>query len=261
MIQWKAKATSPQGILCGSDSTQEWLLPWWWSRYRDHNDFPVTFCDFGMSGEAKKWCGERGSVIEIDVDSSFITSRKQIEPALAAQWESLYGESLWKARRAWFKKPFALLATPYTQTIWIDTDCEILTSVAPLFETCAPDVSFALAREPTFAHLPEIKYNGGVMVYRHGTDLVAKWAEGALSSSHLFWGDDPLLSHVISQERYPVHEISELWNWRMSYGFTIHAKIFHWVGSGGKGFIRERGGIKPSLDAFYKVRGKKDGYG
>lgn len=252
-----------RGILCGSDAAQEWLLPWWWSRYQEHNDFPVAFCDFGMTKEAREWCEQKGSVIDIVVEPGFVACREQIASGLADQWESLYGKGLWKARHAWFKKPGALLATPFLKTIWIDIDCEILDSVAPLFETCSSDVPFALVREPISADLPlfhpEVKYNGGVIVYQQEAALLKRWAEEALISSRFFWGDDPMLSHLISQEQHRVNEISEIWNWRMCYGFTLNAKIFHWVGSGGKGFIRERGGIKPALEAFYAACGKGKG--
>jgi hypothetical protein len=61
----------------------------------------------------------------------------------------------------------------------------------------------------------------------------------------------------VLQEGFAVNEISEEWNWRMCYGFAIHPKIFHWVGSGGKGYIRDKGGIKPSLDAFHAACGRR----
>jgi hypothetical protein len=260
---WKERPTLPHGILCGTDSDQEWLLPWWWSRLKDHNDLPVTFCDFGMSAEARLWCEERGAVIDVVLDPLLIVAQEKIPPELIEKWESIYGPAVWKARGSWFKKPLALLSTPYLKTIWIDLDCEILASLLELFETCNSDLPIALVREPISSHLPrfhpDIKYNSGVIAYQHGASFIEMWSDEAVRSNHLFWGDDPLLSHLISKERYEVNEISEIWNWRMNYGFCMNAKIYHWVGSGGKGFIRERGGIKPALDSFFAACGKAKG--
>lgn len=260
---WKERPKLPHGVLCGTDSVQEWLLPWWWSRFKDHNDLPVTFCDFGMTPQARLWCEERGSVIDIKFDPAHIVSQERISTDLIAKWEAIYGPGVWKARDTWFKKPLALAQTPYFKTLWIDLDCEILASLSDLFETCSPDLPIALVREPISSHLsrfhPDIKYNSGVIAYQHGASLIEKWAAEAIRSNHLFWGDDPLLSHLISHEKYEVNEISEIWNWRMNYGFCMNAKIYHWVGSGGKGFIRERGGIKPALDSFFAACGKARG--
>ncbi len=257
---WKEKPILPRGILCGADALQEWLLPWWWSRFKDYNDFPVTFCDFGMSCEARLWCEKRGSVIDIAFDPARIASQEGISKDLIVKWEEIYGPGVWLARSTWFKKPLALLQTPYFKTLWIDLDCEILASISDLFEASSSELPIAIVREPASAHLPrfhpDIKYNSGLIAYQHGAFLIEKWAEEAICCNHLFWGDDPLLSHLISHERIEVNEISEIWNWRMSYGFCLNAKIYHWVGSGGKGYIRERGGIKPALDSFFAACSK-----
>ncbi len=257
---WKERPNLLHGILCGTDSVQEWLLPWWWSRFRDHNDLPVTFCDFGMSAEARLWCEERGSIIDIVFDPEQIASQERIRTDLIGKWEAIYGPGVWLARNTWFKKPLALAQTPYLKTLWIDLDCEILAPLSDLFETCTPELPIALVREPISSHLPcfhpDVKYNSGVIAYQHGAAVIEEWAAEAIRSNHLFWGDDPLLSHLISHERIEVNEISEIWNWRMNYGFCMHAKIYHWVGSGGKGYIRERGGIKPALDHFFAACGK-----
>jgi len=247
---------SDQGVLCGADLHQEWLLPWWWSSYRLNNTCPVTFCDFGLSDDARSWCQDRGTVISIDTCSSWIASCDQIPAFLKSEWEKLYGKRIWNSRQAWFKKPIALLDSPYQKTLWVDIDCEILSSIHPLFEFCSSSCPFALVREISTDYLPlfhpQVKYNGGVIVYMKEAGILKKWADAARSQNDQFWGDDPLLSHLICQYRYPIQEIPPIWNWRMSDGFNPLAHIYHWVGSGGKEYIRQWGGIKPSLDAFQK---------
>jgi hypothetical protein len=245
------------GVLCGADRSIEWMLPWWWSRYREHNDFPVAFCDFGMSCEAKKWCCQRGELLEIAFDPQVVTPREQIAPELADAWEAMYGKSIWEARKAWFQKPFAFLATPYQRTIWIDLDCEILAPLEELFKYCHPVSELGIVREFRDAHLPrfhlESRYNSGVVVFEQGAKLIHTWAQAALVDNHRFWGDDPLLSHLINASQVDVAEIPEMWNWRISQGFSIAIAILHWTGVGGKGLIREKGGLKPALDLFYKI--------
>lgn len=55
-----------RGIIVGCDQGQEWLMSWWWSHYRKHNKYPVTFADFGLSDRARKWCSERGEVMQVE---------------------------------------------------------------------------------------------------------------------------------------------------------------------------------------------------
>lgn len=251
----KALSDAACGILCGTDQEQEWLLPWWWSRYQDHNNFPVAFCDFGMSDQARRWCEQRGSVIDISFDPAAVAPRESLAVELIKEWEALYGPSLWKARNSWFKKPLAMIQSPFKKSIWIDLDCEVLSCVSALFEISTSNSALALVKEPGTAHLPsfhpDIKYNSGVLVFNQQSELIHQWAEQALELNHQFWGDDPLLSHLIVKNKVKVQEIPEVWNWRMNYGFSLNAKIYHWVGSGGKNFIREKGGVKPMLDAFF----------
>lgn len=253
---WKRFPIKKRGVLCGAEKSQEWLIPWWWSRYSEHNDFPVTFFDFGMSEEMRDWCAQRGEVVQVELDSSFITPRSEIDQELAKCWENDYGWRVWSSRRTWFKKPFAFLESPYEQGIWIDIDCEILGSLQQLFSDFDSSCDLALVREFRCEHLerqdPNIRYNGGVVVFEHGSKILEKWAESAMTQNHLFAGDDPLLSHLVYAHQIEVQELPEIYNWRMVQGINLSTVILHWVGSGGKAYIRKHGGLKPSLDSFFQ---------
>lgn len=258
---WKHAVKKARGVLCGAERSQEWLIPWWWSRYAEHNTLPVTFCDFGMTEEMKEWCAERGEVVAIPSDPSFITPKREIKEEAVKQWEKDFGFRVWTARSTWFKKPFALLESPYETSLWIDIDCEILGTLDPLFTTFDPKRELALVRDYDCDHLPRldpaIRYNGGVVVFKHGSAILQHFAECALTKNHLFCGDDSLLSHLIHTHRLKVQELPEIYNWRMARGLNLGAVILHWVGSGGKAYIRKHGGIKPSFDSFYRsCRGK-----
>ena len=253
--RWKRCAEKKFGVLCGAEKSQEWLLPWWWSRYREHNAFPVTFFDFGMSEEMKTWCAERGELCSIELEHSCISSRDSIDPNLIKEWESLYGWTVWNSRRTWFKKPFAFLNSHYEKAIWMDLDCEVLGPLKSLFSHFDSHSELALVRDYASDHLPRldpgVRYNGGVVVFQHGASIIEKWAGGALHQNHLFGGDDSLLSHLIHKHQLNVVELPEIYNWRMVRGLNLNAVILHWIGNGGKAYIRKHGGLKPSLDVFY----------
>ncbi len=253
-VKWARKPTQERGIICGADSSQEWLLPWWWERYSAENAYPVTFCDFGMSQEAKEWCTKRGEVIAIPFDPTLVTPYEDVDPLLVKQWETCYTSTVWDFRPVWFKKPFALLQSPYKRGVWLDLDCEILQSIEPLFEFCGAQEQLGIMREFTWQHLlkfdPAIVYNSGVIVFEHGAPIIEQWAEGSVTLNHLFWGDEVLLSHLIQQMQLDVFELPGIYNWRLSQGMNLNAVIVHWLGGGGKSFIRQFGGLKPSLREF-----------
>ncbi len=243
------------GILCGADRSQQWLLPWWWSRYRENNAFPITFCDFGMTKQMRQWCLARGDLIPIDLHPFHITPKSGIDPKLAKRWEYDYGSRVWESRLNWFKKPFALLQSPYEKTIWIDVDCEILGPLEPVFHELTLENSIALVRDHPDAL---VRYNGGVIAFQPNTPILQHWAEASLNMNHLFGGDDPLLSHLIDKHRIQVSQLPMAYNWRIAWGLNLSAVILHWVGTEGKAYIRKHGGIKPRLDLFFqscKARG------
>lgn len=256
--RWKRAPQKPCGVIAGCDVAQEWLLEWWWERYHAGNAFPVTFVDLGLSEKAHRWCAERGEVVVIDLDMSFVRSKQEIDPDLVVLWDSWVDR--WDSRKAWFKKPFALLHSPYETSIWLDLDCEVLSSIQALFSMVDRSFEVALARERRKDHLPkwhsDLVYNGGVIVFKHGSSIIEKWAQATLSRNQFFLGDDFLLSAIIREENLSIIELEEIYNWRIVKGVDLNAVIVHWVGA--KSFIRECGGIKPYLEQFYRELYGKD---
>ena len=261
-FKFKRAPTEKWGIHCGAEKSQEWMLPWWWSRYCDHNDFPVTFFDFGMSDEMRRWCETRGEVIAIELDPSLVTPQSQIDPDLVAIWESWHGKNIWKLRANWIKKALSFLYSRYERGIWIDIDCEILGSLKPLFSQCDAASQIALVTEHKTDHLPrfhpETRFNSGVIVFQHGARIVEQWAEGSVLLNGQFAGDDYVLSHLINTQRLNVIELPQIYNWRLTQGMNLDAVIFHWIGKS-KAYIRENGGIKSTLENFRKCCGDRHG--
>ncbi|MBS0604700.1 MAG: hypothetical protein JSS60_06660 [Verrucomicrobia bacterium] len=235
----------PEGIIVGCDEKQEWMLPWWWSHYSVHNTLPVVFVDFGLSTEACHWCEQRGKVLSLSGPLPDLKTREELQREIVAKWEAAYGDGFWKGRKSWFKKPHALLQTPFEKTLWLDIDCEVKADLAPLFSTHSTQIG--LVPEPEFAHLflkkfslieqGEICYNSGVVFYRHGSEAILRWAEESLHRADDFWSDQHLLSRQIFEKQTPVSHLSELYNWRMACGKNEDASIVHWVGDMGKEYI------------------------
>lgn len=221
------------GVLVGCDHRQEWMLPWWWSRYSEHSSYPVTFIDFGMSEKVKKWCQQRGELIPLWAPIDFVRPKHEISADLAAEWESAYGKLLWTSREGWFRKPFAMLQTPFDRTLWMDLDCEVLGSLAPLFNKVHGYSGVALAKEPS----EESVYNTGVIVYRKSAPLIVKWAEECLLLNHQMLSDQSVLSHLIHEHNVEITELSSNYNWRMKCGINLNATIIHWAGDWGKLYI------------------------
>jgi hypothetical protein len=217
----------------------------------------VSFIDFGMSDAAQSWCRERGECIALNLDMDFIKPKEEIHPDLVRTWDGWVDR--WNSRKAWFKKPFALLQSPYRKGVWLDLDCEVLGPIDVLFSQYG-ECELAMAREYRSADLafmhPDIVYNGGVIVFQHGSCLIQKWAEDAITRNHQFLGDDFLLSALIYEKGHIMTELPDIYNWRIVNGINLNAVIMHWVGK--KNFIKEFRGIKPALQDFVKcVNGKE----
>ncbi len=228
------------GILVGASFNQEWLLPWWWMNYRLHNDYPVTFINFGdMSEEALRWCQRRGKVITLDPADDFISRKKDVRPEDALLWESIHPD-VWKVRLAWFKKPAAMLQTPYERTVWMDLDCQVRGSIEKLFATCENPAGLSVAPEPDWQQEKNLKrgmilpgetvYNSGVHVFGKDSPVMHAWAKDAKTKNHLYFGDQNLLIRIIFTLKLAFVPLSPLCNWTVDNGINPNALILHWSG-------------------------------
>lgn len=252
MISWQREASLPRGVLVATDQNLEWLLPWWWERYSSVNTLPVTFVDFGMSESARAFCKEHGELVDFAFDPAFVQKKEKLSPEINSRWEN-YGATFWEARDGWFKKPLAMLQSQFSLTLWLDLDCEVMGPLAPLFDLLPQNEELGIIPEPLFYQagkdllFGEVLYNSGVVLFRHGSELVEKWGERAFSHNGEFAGDQELLSRMIHEEKHPVFELPDIYNARLVMGIPLHATIIHWVGNWGKTYIRLHGGLKEKL--------------
>jgi hypothetical protein len=227
-----------EGIIVGCDRNQEWLLAWWWSHYSAHNTRPVTFVNFGLTTEAIAWCKERGDLLDLTGlnSSEFI---KEPEGQLREKWEARYGKELWSERHAWFKKPFACLSSPYSETIWIDLDCEVKGNLSPLFQTLHLGFDLGLCPESEsvqqlhhtleFLRPGEVNYNSGVIVFRKG-DAIDFWVEQTVTCNDLFIGDQQSLSRSLFLRPCNLFSVPAAFNWSPSLGQNDLAVVVHYHG-------------------------------
>ena len=221
------------GVIVGSDITQEWLLPWWWDHYRRHHSHPVAFVDFGMSEEMKTWCKERGEWVPLPVADIFVAEKQDIAQSRVLEMENARGKEIWSSRHAWFKKPLALLQSPFQRSVWIDLDCQILGSMTPLFGLC--EHSLAMAREDR--HSDQASYNSGVIAFKQGLPIIKDWADQVFERNHECVCDQDVLCALIHEQQLNITEIPAIYNWSRSSQNNPDAIILHWHGPQGKSAI------------------------
>ena len=224
------------GVLVASDCTLEWAFPWWWARYRKHNTHPVAFVDLGMTAEKKEWCKRRGPLIPLRVGDF----TEEVGREIALEWEGKTGTSFWESRGAWFKKPFACLQSPFDRTLWIDVDCEIRGSIAPLFDYVSLPMGLAMAKEQLDFSRSYQCYNSGVIAFRKNHPIIQGWADACLKLNGQFRADDDVFAYMLSQKGVEIDEIPPLYNWSRCLKENRNAIIQHWHGSHGKTVIRSQ---------------------
>ena len=204
---------APRGVICMTTESQEWLLPWWYENFHRHNpDLPVAFFDLGMSETARQWCREHSTLIELD---------------RAAVTED-----------AWFYKPAACLLSPFSHTIYMDLDCEVLASLDPLYGLCGDGFGVTPDRfDPYSKRKPP--YSAGLLVFKAHDPLLMAWVTEL--TSKVYRHDQTALNEVLSPDKVTL--LGEEWNWlRLAGPAPEGAKVLHWTGPDGKAIIREKMG-------------------
>ena len=235
LLQWnKTQYQGGDGIVIATDSTQEWFLKWWWENYSKHNSYPVTFFDIGMSQSARNWCENKGSIRSFSFPEGWIANKETIESHLIQEWEEKYQGNVWEGRKQWFCKPYVLLQSPYDRTIWIDLDCEVRGSLTPLFDYCNDKDGFSILKlkldDSSF-------YSAGVVVSKHGSPVVTKWAENIYKDNAQHFGEENVLIETLEQEKFQITPYSLIYNWPTFIPQDAKTVIRHHMGGYGKTHI------------------------
>ena len=242
-----------QGVIVGCDRNQEWLLPWWWEHYSACNSYPVVFMDFEMSKQALDWCRDRGQCLKPPLPN--VASESDISSFKKERWEARYGKGIWLSRSAWFKKPLALLHSPFSVGLWLDLDCQVNGLLEPFFNCLSFGAEIALVKEPTFIQdferqqgflLPEeIHYNSGVIAFQQDAPILHQWVKEALDNNQSYVGDQQALCRTIFSRQPHLIELPLSYNWPRILGPNPQALIYHYTGGAGKLEIMQQTGLIP----------------
>ncbi|MCB1106974.1 MAG: hypothetical protein KDK76_02640 [Chlamydiia bacterium] len=222
-----------KGVLTGCDHRQEYLLKWWWKNYCQDNDFPVTFCDFGMSPSARAWCESKGNVItQHTIPISNINQGIEKAP-----WKETLFPLMWSNRHVWFQKAFAQEKSPFNQTIWIDLDCEVKKNVGSLFEMIEVGDGFAISftaeeeLKPYYERkLLEEGVKGvqtGVFAYTKNSPVIPAWINWCKANFPIDFTEETCLSHLLHKHPFKPTYFSRNYNWTTPEIKNPRALILH----------------------------------
>jgi len=199
-------------ILTGSDSTQEWLLPWWYTNVRKHMPhIPIVIADFGLSESFKQKCKNIVQILPVPRTTKL----------------------------TWFMKPKAILDCPYKYTCWMDTDCEVKKPILDIFHY-AKDEKLALTPDPYSYRNKWAYWQTGVVVIKDKPKILKDWTDRSLKG--IDRGDQEALYSLIGNSSELVNEMPKEYQWLrldLKYlGMNSEAKVIHWTGPRGKEKIR-----------------------
>jgi hypothetical protein len=206
-----------RGFMTGCDSNTEWMLPWFITNYKKHNDLPLTVMDFGMTQECLKWLeGEAHSIGKMSNVPGNIKN--------------------------WFLKPVSMWNSPFQETCWIDTDCEVLGDISSIFKYIMPEKLAMVEDLPWSKRSGEKWHNSGIVAFTGRPAILAEWMT-AINNTPVR-GDQEVLHKIMDPLRQAVY-IVDLPN---KYNFmrvqmvdnqnVPGALVKHWTGQKGKEHIR-----------------------
>ncbi|HRQ87545.1 MAG TPA: hypothetical protein PLA50_02035, partial [Bacteroidia bacterium] len=180
----EVEAPDDSGLVVMSDGESEWLLPWFASRFqRHHPTLPVCLFDLGMSDGALRWAGQQGWEIR------------------ARTWDDAFGT-------AWFHKPLAIEASPFTNLLFLDLDCEVRGALNDALQWCQDGLVLGQDLHPPNAYGKLFRrdhfYNSGLIAVRRDHPVIALWRDAVRELHQVMRGDQEILNLTIQEHEIPV---------------------------------------------------------
>lgn len=218
--------------------------------------WPIFVFDLGLSERQRDWCHARG--IEL------AEPPPEVVPRTIRGWQS-------------WNKPFYLEASPYELSLWLDCDCVVVGSVAPLFEHVENqplimrhwDEVYANANKPElYEKRPVVGrfdsprlLNAGVIGIRKGRDLDSAWythwcriicdaaRDAELRELISFWDEGALIWALQAAGQTNLATIRPEWD-RFMFSDPIASPVKLWadVAKGGEDVIWHFAGVQKVWD-------------
>jgi hypothetical protein len=207
----------PECVLTGCDFNTEWQLNWFIENYGTHENRPLIIADFGMSEQYLKYVSNHPRVNGV----MNLTKTKE---------------------QGWFNKPIAMFNSPADKTVWVDTDCEIKTSLNPLFRMIVRNKLNMVEDKPWTKRRKETWHNSGVVGFIGRPEILHTWCNAIRANPNV--GDQEVLHGLLNPITRITHinDIPSEWNvMRLATdedGYTGPISIQHHTGSKGKVKIR-----------------------
>lgn len=205
-----------KAFLTGCDKSTEWTLSWFIKHYKKHNDTPIIFADFGVSELTRKI---------VDANFHAVIDMTQVK------------------ERGWFKKPRAMLYSPSKKTVWLDTDCQVLDDISPIFDLLEKDKLSMVEDKPWSERRGEVWHNSGVVGFIDKPIILHQWCQEVHDNPNI--GDQEVLHSLlnpITKLKY-IHDLPNEYNvMRIQIeldNYRGNKKIIHWTGRKGKIRIKE----------------------
>lgn len=210
-----------KGYLTGVDSNYEWLLPWWVSNVRRHSSLPICIHDYGMSEGMRTWAKEH-----FDHYKLFTKHPKC----------------------AWFYITNSLICSPFDKTVWLDSDCEVISYIDDIFDLVEPgkiSLTLDVGRPPGW-------WATGVVGIQGTSDLLLAWDHIMGTEEHR--GDQEALKSLLDRSSFSssIITLPIEYQWlrvQLVRGQdSPHKKVVHWTGPTGKEIIKQK--IKEQQNAL-----------
>lgn len=210
---------SDRVFLTGCDHKTEWQLPWFLKNFKkQRNKTKIVVADFGMTPEMNK----------------FTVAHPCVEAVMNIQTKG--------KEKGWFLKPLTMYHVPSKETIWLDTDCQVLKNIDGLFDLLEPNKLNMAEDKPWTKRRGEMWYNSGVVGFIGKPNILVQWANAIHKEQNI--GDQEMLHGLLN----PITQMANINPLPQKYNvlrlmiendnYNGQISIMHWTGEKGNDRIR-----------------------
>lgn len=210
---------SDRVFLTGCDHKTEWQLPWFLKNFKkQRNKTKIVVADFGMSPEMNK----------------FAVAHPCVEAVMNIQTQG--------KEKGWFLKPLTMYHVPSKETIWLDTDCQVVKNIDGLFDLLEPNKLNMAEDKPWTKRRGEMWYNSGVVGFIGKPNILVQWANAIHKEQNI--GDQEMLHGLLN----PITQMANINPLPQKYNvlrlmiendnYNGQISIMHWTGEKGNDRIR-----------------------